>query len=282
MLGDIFRRHRVRILVCYALLVIEFSIFAFLPFLMGKAVDHLINGLWDTYHLFLGVSVFALIAGFTRRRFDNRAFLWMWSIKATAVVIDLIKKNIDRTKIVSRSYMIKEFAHFLEFTVPAFVSAVVDMSVALVMLWLFVPHLRIVLTLLLIVAVVLCYVLSVYMTRQEVICQHDREQIADAIMSDDLHAVEKRYEQHRRNNVRLADYDGFTWGSLDVLSTSAVLIVIAASARDGCSAGIIMANLVYCQKLFEKSCFVSQFFRHLQQLRTWTAFLTCEDGAKIR
>ena len=280
MLYNIFWNNKWRIGISYALLLIEFSVFAILPFLMGLAVDGVIAGDKKNFNLWIGVSVFALVAGFTRRRFDNRAFLHIWSKKATEIINGLIAKNVDRTKIVSRSYMVKEFAHFLEFTIPAVVSAIIDISVSLAMLWIFVPSVGFWMLLLAFLAVTTCYVFSIYINRMEIICQHGREKIADSIMIDNTLGVENGYEDQRRSYVRYSDLDASSWGLLDIIATAGLVIVIFSSSE--CTAGMVMANLTYCQKLFDKSCFVSHFFKHYKQVNTWTEFLKNEEGVAVK
>jgi len=281
MLSELFWNNKWRISISYALLLIEFAVFAFLPFLMGQAVDGIIEGNKERLKFWIGVSAFALVAGFVRRRFDNRAFLRIWSEVASDTINWMIARNVDRTKIVSRSYMVKGFADFLEFTIPAAVSGVVDISVSLVMLWIFLPRMSFWLLLLTLGAVLVCYAFSIYINRLEIICQHGREKIADAIMADDTLGVVRGYEDQRYNFVKYMDLDACNWGVIDIIATAAVVIVVLSSSG-GSTAGIIMANLAYCQKLFEKSCFISSFFKHYKQIKSWAEFLRSEEGVKVK
>jgi len=282
MLSELFWNNKWRIILTYSLLFVEFIVFALLPYLMGLAVDGILAGNHEQFNFWIGVSLFALVTGFIRRRYDSRAFLSIWSAKATQVINDLIAKDVDRTKIVSRSYMVKEIANFLEFTIPSTVSAIVDIAVSLVILWLFLPLVGIWMVGLLLAAVVSCYIFAIYINRMEIACQHGREKIADSIMKDDKEGVAQGYDDQRKMYVKYSDLDATSWGILDIIAGIAQVVVVMSVANAGATAGAIMANLLYCQKLFEKSCFITFFFRHYQQINTCTEFLNSEEGAQLK
>lgn len=274
MLMQMFKKNKVWISASYLLLVAEFAVFAMMPFFMGKAVDALLaNDSW-WFNFWLVASLVALLVGFTRRRFDNRVFLRIWANMASDVICRMVKEDRDRTQIVSRSYMVKEFAHFLEFTIPAVVAAVVDIGVSIVMLWIFAPGLGPWLLLILTVACVGCYLFSIFINRAEIRCQLGREKIADAIMTSENAEIVKGYEDQRRNYVRLSDLDACNWGLTDVMGIlAAVIVVLSVSTIPEITAGVIMANMLYVNKMFEKSCFIAFFFKHYMQVKTFTKFL---------
>jgi hypothetical protein len=278
MIVEIFKENKIRIGISYLLLTGEFIVYALLPFLLGKAVDGLVSGDHADFRFYLVVCFGALGLGFVRRRFDNRAFLGIWARKAGRAITSLMFRGVDKTRIISRAYMVKEFAQFLEVTLPEALSAIIDIIVALVMLVLLLPLTGMSVGAAALFGVFSCYKFAGWIMRQEVTCQYQREQINDAVSRDDAAAVDAGYEVQRRNYIHLADLEAVNWGLLDLLGTAAVVAVILAAVGGGQSVGMIMANAAYARKLFERSNLIARFFKHLKQLRVFNSFLRDEPA----
>jgi hypothetical protein len=272
-LRQIFRTHILRLGLSYALLAAEFTVFALLPFLLGRAIDALLAGDRFDFAAYLGVSLLAVLLGFLRRRFDNRMFLRIWCLNVVRKLGRMMSARVDSTTIVSRSFMVKEYANFLECTVPLGMSAVIEMGTAVVMLYLFVPRIAFGATFLAMGGVAASYWFAAASMRQEVRCQRLSEEINGSIIRGDPAGMGKGYEEQRSQYVRLSDLESVSWVLADVLGTLAVVLVAFGTVHAGYSAGVIMSNLAYAQRLLEKTMLLACVFRHWQQLRAYDSLL---------
>ncbi len=274
MLKDIWKENRLRIGFSYFLLVLEFSLFAMLPYFLGRSVDSIVENNYFDFWIYLGACLISLIAGFVRRRFDSRAFLRIWSGKAIDTITRMMMSGMDSTKIVSRSYMVREFAFFFEHTLPAVIQAFIEIGIALTMLWVFTPFVGFINLLLVLFAAVISYLFAVKLMNIEVFCQQQREVINQNIIDGSKEGVVDGYEGQRKNYVRFADWESFSWASVDILGVVAIVIVLTSIVSAHLSPGIIMSNLAYCQKLFDKVMVVAGFFKHYRHLKLCKDFLT--------
>jgi ABC-type multidrug transport system fused ATPase/permease subunit len=213
MLNNIWKENKFRISFSYFLLILEFFLFALLPFFMGRSVDAIVNNNYKDFWVYLAACLFSLIAGFVRRRFDSRAFLRIWSKKANDTITRLMISGMDSTKIVSRTHMVREFAWFFENTVPAIIQALIEIAIAVTMLSLFTPYVGLTVLILVLVATTSSYLYAVKLMHIETICQKQREEINKCIISGNKEEVTSGYEGQRANYVRFADWEGYSWAS---------------------------------------------------------------------
>jgi hypothetical protein len=282
MIKDIWKENRIRIGFSYFLLILEFSLFAMLPYFLGRSVDSIVRNDYTDFWIYLGACLFSLVAGFIRRRFDSRSFLRIWAGKATQTITKLMVTGMDSTKIVSRSYMVREFAFFFENTLPAVMQAFIEISIALTMLWVFTPSVGFICLILVLFAALISYLYAVKLMMIEAVCQQQREVINQNIIDGSKEGVVDGYEGQRKNYVQFADWEGFSWASVDILGVIAVVIVLLSIASAHLSPGIIMSNLAYCQKLFDKVMVVAGFFKHYRHLKLCKDFLTVPDeGSQV-
>lgn len=134
MLFEIFNNNKKWLFVTHTILLVEFTLFALMPWLLGKAVDQLILGDWDTFWFYIGCCSVGVLIGTGRRLLDTRAFTKIWTKAAVKTIQRLIARDVSSPKIMSRRDLVRRYADFYEFTIPQTVSAVIDIIVALVII----------------------------------------------------------------------------------------------------------------------------------------------------
>jgi ABC-type multidrug transport system fused ATPase/permease subunit len=276
MLRDILKDHKGWITFTYILTVLEFAIFALLPYLLGKAVDALLAKDSDSFVFYIGCCVTGLFLGFFRRRMDTRVFMSIWKIRAVSTIESLIDRGVQTPKLFSRSQLVKRYPDFFEFTLPMTVSSVMEIFIAGLMICLVVPLTGLLVSGLCILAIGSSYAFSRLIRCVEDRMQHIREERDNSIAQRDMNGVEEQYEGLKTAWVTRSDLDAYCWGVSDLLGVVAEVILIVAIVNENVTAGTILASVTYCGKMFIRSGFLAYFFNHLQELDVATEFLNAD------
>ena len=273
MLKDIFKDHKAWIIFTYSITVLEFALFAFLPYLLGKAIDSLLADNTEDFVFYIGCSVAGLIVGFVRRRMDTRVFMSIWRIKAIDTINSLIGRGVPTAKLFSRSQLVKRYPDFFEFTIPLMVSATMEIAIASVMICLVVFWTGLIVTGLAILAVASSWLFSLLIRRIENRMQLIRERRDKALSERNMAAVEEEYVHLTKDWIKYSDLDAYCWGVCDLLGIVATVFLTLAVVEADASIGMILASVTYCVKMFERSGFMAYFFNHIQELAVFKEFL---------
>ena len=277
MLKEIFKDHKGWIIFTYSVTVLEFVIFGLLPYLLGRAIDALLAEQINDFIIYVGCCVIGLAVGFFRRRMDTRVFMDIWRRKATFVVGGLIDRGISTPKLFSRAELVKLYPDFFEFTVPMAISSVLEIVIASVMICLVVPPwVGLVVTALAVLSVLFAYFFSCVIRSIERRLQKVREKKDDALSNRDLEGVAEEYQCLQKEWVRRSDLDAYCWGVCDLLGIVAIVILIVVITKENFTAGVILASVTYCVKMFIRSGFLAYFFNHIQEIDVANQFLNSD------
>jgi membrane protein implicated in regulation of membrane protease activity len=265
-LKDIFNSHRAWIVFTYVVTVLEFAFFGMLPFLLGRAVDALLTDHTEDFVLYVSCCVTGLVIGFIRRRMDTRVFMNIWRLRAVSSIGGMMDRGVKTTKLFSRVDLVKRYPDFFEFTIPMTVSAVMEIAIASVMIYLVVPWVGLIITALAILAVVSTYLFSRLMRSIEVRMQGVRERRDDALNQRNLDGVANEYVHLQKDWIIRSDLDAYCWGICDLLGILAEVILIVAIVKENVTVGTILASVTYCGKMFIQSGFLAYFFNHIQEI----------------
>ena len=276
MLKEIFKDHKGWIIFTYSVTVLEFVIFGLLPYLLGRAIDALLAEQTNDFMLYIGCCVTGLVIGFFRRRMDTRVFMNIWRRKATFAVGGLIDRGISTPKLFSRAELVKLYPDFFEFTVPMAISSVLEIVIASVMICLVVPWAGLVVTALAVLSVLFAYFFSCVIRVIELRLQKIREKKDDALSNRDLEGITEEYQCLQKEWVSRSDLAAYCWGVCDLLGIVAIVILIVAITKENFTAGVILASVTYCVKMFMRSVFLAYFFNHIQEIDVANQFLNSD------
>lgn len=209
-----FRQNRIWISVSYAILFVEYFIVALLPWLLGRAVDALLTGESVQFIQYLALCFGSFVIGVVRRRFDSRVFCRIWGHHVTHIVTDLIKRNVKKSKIISRSGMVRQFADFFETDLPMLVNALMDLVVAVGMVIWTVPLAGTCTTVCVGLSLLMSYFVACKIQQIETNLQRNRERIDQAVLAEDLDVIKTDYEERVKMFVKRSDWDalvGAVW-----------------------------------------------------------------------
>lgn len=226
MLKDIFRNHKWSIGITYLIFFVEFGLFAMLPWMLGEAVDHLINHKYGFFIGYIALCTAGLGIGFFRRRLDTRVFIGIWIVYTTKAVANLIEKKIDPAKIASRSSFVKHYSDFFEYTMPVMVSNSVNIIISLVMIFLAAWQAGCVVLVTSLVGLVASYLWACKIQQVEIATQETREEIHGAILTGNIPVIEEGYKEQLKRHVQRSDMEANVWSVIDVLATASDVAII--------------------------------------------------------
>ena len=246
----VLRHFRWRVVVTWALVLVENTLLALMPLFVGRAIDALLakqpGALWES-----GVVMGALIVvAVGRRIYDTRAYGTMRVRVGTELVGRIAEREVSQVN--ARLNMSRELVDFLEAYVPELMTAVVQLVVGVAVLWSFdvslgVSALAVVSWLGIVYALFhrRFYRLNADLntqTEQQVAVLQQRER---ASLVDHLRRL-------RRCEVRLSDTEAVLYGGIFVGMFSFILANLwLASKIPAVTAGAIFAILSYSWELVE-------------------------------
>jgi ABC-type multidrug transport system fused ATPase/permease subunit len=276
MLRDIYQAHKTRIVFAYGVYAFEFTLFALLPMMLGKAIDSLILGHYWMLMVYVGISLAGGTIGFFRRRIDTRVFSLIWSEYATKAVINLLNKGVEKTRIVSRASFVGQYSSFLEYTLPSVVSSVFNICVSLFLITWAAPIAGLPVVVLVGTTLSTCYFFSNKIKKVESNLQSTRELSHTGIVNGEVDVVEKTYVEQNRLYIQRSDLDATSWGLMDLFCLITQILVVFAIVQQGHTVGTIMSTLAYTDSIFNRMFALSDGIVNWRQVEIANSLLAEE------
>lgn len=245
-LSSIFKRFKWKISITFSLLVLE-NIFKVLqPFVLGIAINDLINqkndGLW-IFCILYGVSFFI---GLIRRYYDTRAYTSIYTVVASEIADIQNQKDVSVSTIAARSSLIKELVDFFEYDITQAFTSLISVVGALIMLalfdwWLFAAC---ILTILIIFSI---YTLSNKKIYNFNIGLNDELEHRITILEKrEQNGIVRHFKNISKWMVKMSDLETLNFGIIEVvLFVLAIFaLYVSASAIDA-TAGSIFSIITY-------------------------------------
>ncbi len=267
MLLGVVRLYWLQIGFTYFLMLCEFTSAAFIPLLLGKAVDGLFNNEFIDFYLLIGLSLFSFVFGFLRRRVDTRVFSQVYRDSLLSVINRLLNVGIDKSRIISRAHLIRANGDFLEYTLPLLIGSTIDVIVALLMLWMVLPVVSVIIAIMVISILVLQRIVSSIIFKYEAVWQHATEDVDRAILAGSTTEVNDYLNRGLPMLIGRSDVEAFCWGLVDLLSVVTQLSVVYYLSVGGYTTGCILASVSYCQTVFSKANMFNFLYSYLRQRR---------------
>ncbi len=244
-IGAALGRFRWRITLTYTLTFLE-NIFELLyPFMVGVAIDGLIDGNWLSLLPIIITWLIHSLLAFARQVYDARIFARMYQQLAANVVAHQLDRGVSTSYLAARSGLMREFVDFLEEDIPYVITVVVNFLGAVILLFLF-------------DAVVGLYCLFVLFPLSAVNLLHRRatrdlnrslnDQLEDEVEVIESHqpsAINAHFGQVARWYIRLSDADARTWLVMQPLLIGLIVLALVRSVGMNMEAGDIFATLAY-------------------------------------
>lgn len=258
-------------------MILEFIIYAMQPYLIGMAVDALLDDRPAEFYGFIAFSSIACIIGLMRRMVDTRTFSYIWERRAVASINGMIRSGVTPSSIISRGHLQTTYGDFLEYTMPTIVSATIDVITSVIMLWIVIPHITAVaipcLAMLLFIQIKASQTFM-HLDRQR---QHASEACDRSIVNCDTDSVERSYAIVPIIMIRRSDLEAAIWTVSDILSITISAFMIIALTTEKHSVGDIISSVTYCRQMFFKANFINFLLSHLRQMKLSEELSSCQS-----
>lgn len=265
MIWEIFRHHKLRILLTYLVFLFEFVLFAFLPYFLGKGVDSLLAGKYAAFWLFVGLGISGELIGFFRRRLDTRVFVGVWTGTVSRSICGMIDRDLKTELIINRSHLTRHYSDFFEYTMPSGFSSLINIVISCYMIVTAANHAVIVIGTITL-AMSVCYYVSCRIQESELKIQDSREVVGNAIGARNKREIVSGYDLMKKKLIHRSNLDATAWlstGSLSLISQVAVVLLVV---KAGHSLGTIMSCLAYTTRIFERIDIIGTLLNQWKQV----------------
>ena len=264
-ISSIVNRFKRNILLTWMLVICEFLIMILTPFLIGKSIDDLLIGKYESFYI-LGGSLFLLILlSVLRRVFDTRAygnvFVWL----AQEVIKRHSNENVSKQN--ARLEMSKGLIDFLEETLPEVISSFLQVIISACFLYYYSPNLGLgaLLILVLIVAIYLLFHKRFYQLYE--LKNNQAEKQINILEKYDKKSLFEHLNIVRNINVRISDSEGGLYGIVFSLQIAYSLYCLWFSTEKmNLSTGAIFTIVTYSWEFVESSIVLPITMQELSKL----------------
>ncbi|WP_019586214.1 ABC transporter six-transmembrane domain-containing protein [Deinococcus apachensis] len=278
-LGALYRAHRPRMLLTYALSLLENVFDLLYPLATGLAIDGLLAGRFAGLALFAGVWLAHTVTGVVRQRFDTRTFTHIYGELAARMVAEQVRRGLPTSQVVARSALAREVVDFFERDVPGVLGSLVGFAGALGMLFVY-DRLTGLACLALLVPVAL---FSRPAARRALTLNRklndELEREVDVLSRPRGAAVRDHYRRLARWRVRLSDTEAAHWGVLELfLIVLAGFVFVRAAGLPNAQPGTIYAVIAYLWNFMDSLAGIPFLVQQLARLRDITGRMELEAG----
>ncbi len=272
------RVFRWRILVTWTLTILETAMLALFPLLIGRSIDGLLAGELSAFQQLVAAMAVLLVVATGRRLYDTRAYGSMRVALGQAQALRAGDEAVSVTN--ARVLMGRELVDFLEREAPLSITGVIQVIVALIVLFSFHGVLA------LSAAAAAAAMLGIYAVTagrffrlNADLNQQSEAQVAE-LESRSLARIGAHLLGLRRHEVRLSDTEAIVYA----LIFAALLAMLAfnlwfAAARTGATTGEIFAIVTYSYEFIETSVILPMTLQSLTRLSEITDRINKSEAA---
>lgn len=245
-IASIFKQYKWKVSFTFLLLVLENASKVAQPFVLGIAINDLLNKSEDGLLLFGGLYLIGFIIGVIRRYYDTRAYTFIYQEVATEIAEIQNQKSVPISTIAARSALVKELVDFFEQDVTQGFTSVIGVIGALVMLlvfdtWIFIG------CIVTIILIWIIYGLSSRKLYEYNIGLNDELEYRVSVLEDrDRTKIQGHFKGISNWLVKLSDLETLNFGIIEVLLLLLAVYALYVSASSvTATAGSIFSVITY-------------------------------------
>ncbi len=275
MITEILKENKFKIGLIYFLLVIQYCLFSLIPFLLGKAIDGLLQNQNTNFYYFLLVEIIALLIGFFLKRYDTKVFMKIFSEKAIKAIQMLRDKNVIPSTIATRYGLVGYYSDFFEFSVPQILQAIINSTTALSMLFLTDYKIGLIASILFTFMIINNIKISYKTQKVDLDIQHTKETITHSLMENqeyknNLTSLGNLYI--RKSNLDATNF--FFNDGLSIIMHISVLLMLVFTQP---SIGAITSTLMYVDKIYGTTFNIFYFFMFMRGIENTNKLIKDAD-----
>ena len=209
-MGTLFRVFRGKIVATWGLTLLETTMFALFPLLIGRAIDGLLTGDATAFQQFIAAMTVLLVVATGRRVYDTRAYGSMRVELGRAQVERAGGEQVSVTN--ARVLMGRELVDFLETQAPMSITGLIQIIVSIIVLFTFHGLLALSASVAAISMIVIYGLFARRFFTMNSDLNHQAEAQVSALEARDLAKVTAHLTGLRRHEVRLSDTESVVYG----------------------------------------------------------------------
>lgn len=223
-LKQIIYTYKYKLLVTNLLFGLEMSADLLKPYFLGKAVNDLLRGSFQSLIIFLSLHIAWMLIGVLRMRYDTRTYSAIYNSVILKFLAD--KTHGDNvSKLSAHSTLTRELTDFLEFDLVYILEAVFNVFGSLILLFFYDMD---VVLLCIAVLVPIGIISRWYGKKMSVLMHHKNNEIekqVEVIDSFDKEEIHRHYKDLRGWQVKITDMQAYNFGVME----SMVVVLIGAA-----------------------------------------------------
>jgi len=278
MFRKISKRFKNQLWYTYTLLIFEFVCQSITPWLLGKAIDSLLQKQNEMFGLYVLCCITGLVVGTSRRIYDTKVFTSILRDTSIDVTEDMFRRDIEPSKISVRINRLARFTEFFEYDLPQYVKSFVQIIVSAIVLFSNIHHFIWIIGIVMTVSLFCSYHASQKSCKilKELQTQDEIKQY-DIVNKRSSEEIKESFFKIQKFHVNKSNIDALNWSVYDVCCILCELLALYALTTNAqITTGQIAASLMYVTS-FTRHCSVfTHAFVTLKELKVTEASIEQE------
>lgn len=276
MLKNISNRFKARLGCTYILLILEFVCQSISPYLLGKAIDFLLQKQNNMFFLYILCSAIGLMTGVLRRIYDTKVFTGILRDTSIDLTQEMIEKDIEPTKITVRIDRLASLTDFFEYHLPQYIKSFVQIIVAAVVLFTNMHHFIWIIALIMTVSLLCSHYYASVKTSKILnnIQKQDEIKLHNIVNKQPLDKIKDNFFNIQKLHVEKSNVDAINWGVFDVCFILCELIAIYVLTNNlYATVGQITSSLMYINNFTSHFSVFTHAFVRIKELKVTENFI---------
>ena len=275
MLKKISKRFKTQLWLTYTLLIFEFTCQSITPYLLGKAIDFLLQKQNNMFFLYILCSILSLLVGVVRRIYDTKVFTGILRDVSIELTQEMFEQNIEPTKITVRVDKLSTLVDFFEYHLPQYVKSFVQIIVSAVVLFSNIHHFIWIITLIMTVSL-FCSHHSAKKTSKflQLLQNQDEIKLHNIVNKKTLNEIKDSFLNIQKLYVNRSNVDAVNWGVFDVCFVLCELLALYVLTNTyQTTAGQITSSLMYVNTFTMNFSVFTYAFVKIKELKVTENFI---------
>lgn len=271
MIKEILKENKLQIASIYSLLIIQYGLFAIMPYLLGKAIDDLLKKNSSGLVTLLIAEIAALLLGFFLKRYDTKVFMKIFCDKAIKAVQILRDKNILPSKIAARYQLVGFYSDFFEYSLPQIINSFIGAGTALTMLYITDHKIGIIASILFFLMILVNKIYSFKTQKIDLDIQNNKENVNHTLIENleyKPHLINLSANYVKKSNLDAANF--FFNDSLSIIMHVSIMMILVYTNP---TVGAITSTLLYVDKLYGVTYNIFYFFMFMRSIENTNKLL---------
>ena len=261
-LSGIWKTYRAKIFGTFSLLTGERLVYVAFPFVLGVAIDDLIDGSYRGVLWLAGLEVIGLTVGVVRRLYDTRGYTSIYTDVADRTAQ---KSEMPVTQRAAHMQLARELIDFFEWELPELLASVIGMVGAFVMLLYLLPVIGGASVTIAVLIGLVFFLSRNRMRGLNTLLNNELERQVTMLESGKEFSRRIHLNRLRRWRIHLSDLEAANFAVTDLLLTILIVGAVVITVNTGLTVGEVFAILTYLLDLAE--CLIVLPWTYQQSIR---------------